>query len=82
MIFAKKLTPQSRVILLNSPHNPTGAVLSKMQVKEIVELAVEHDLWIVSDEVYDEMLFEGVDFASPLGFLKGADRECSGIVNF
>ena len=36
--------------------------------------SVEHDLWIVSDEVYDEMLFEGVDFASPLGFLKGADR--------
>ena len=72
--IAKKLTPQSRVILLNSPHNPTGAVLSNKQVKEIVELAVEHDLWIVSDEVYDEMLFEGVDFASPLGFLKGADR--------
>jgi arginine:pyruvate transaminase len=72
--IAKKLTPQSRVILLNSPHNPTGAVLSNKQVQEIVELAEEHDLWIVSDEVYDEMLFEGVQFTSPLGFPKGADR--------
>jgi arginine:pyruvate transaminase len=72
--IAKKLTPQSRVILLNSPHNPTGAVLSNKQVKEIVDLAVEHDLWIVSDEVYDEMLFEGVRFTSPLSFPKGDER--------
>jgi len=71
---AKKLTPQSRVILLNSPHNPTGSVLSNKQVQEIIELAEEHDLWIVSDEVYDEMLFDGVHFTSPLSFSKGDER--------
>jgi arginine:pyruvate transaminase len=72
--IASKLTPRSRAILLNSPHNPTGAVLSQQRVQDIVDLALKHDLWILSDEVYDEMLFDGARFTSPLSFPKVADR--------
>jgi arginine:pyruvate transaminase len=72
--IVSKLTPRSRAILLNSPHNPTGAVLSKQRVQDIVDLAQKHDLWILSDEVYDEMLFVGARFTSPLSFPNVADR--------
>ncbi|WP_414833940.1 pyridoxal phosphate-dependent aminotransferase [Afifella sp. YEN Y35] len=60
----KAITPRCRVLLLNSPHNPTGAVLSRDELKAIGEVCRRHDLWIVSDEVYEELVFEGA-FASP-----------------
>lgn len=53
------ITPRTRAIVLNSPSNPTGAVLPRELVERIVALAVAHDLLIVSDEVYDEIVFEG-----------------------
>jgi len=69
----KVITPRSRVLLLNSPHNPTGAVLSAEEIAEIGEVCVRHNLWIVSDEVYELMIFDG-KFASPLDRAELADR--------
>ncbi|MBB6016342.1 pyridoxal phosphate-dependent aminotransferase [Deinococcus radiopugnans] len=51
------VTPRTRALLLNSPYNPTGTVFSREELTEIVALAREHDLWIISDEVYDELYF-------------------------
>lgn len=59
------ITPRTRVLLLNSPSNPSGAVLSAREIAEIGAVCAEHDLWIISDEVYDEMVFGDVAFASP-----------------
>ena len=53
------ITPRTRAILVNSPGNPSGAVLDLAEVKALTELAARHDLWLISDECYDEMLFEG-----------------------
>ena len=53
------LTERTRLIVINSPANPTGAVFPAELVASIVELAAEHDLWVLSDEVYDELVFEG-----------------------
>jgi len=53
------ITPRTRLILLNSPHNPTGAVFSRAELTEIAALACEHDLLVVSDEVYEHLVFEG-----------------------
>lgn len=64
--IAARITPQSRVIFLNTPHNPTGAVLRAEEIAAIGRLAVDHDLWILCDEVYEDMVFKGVAFASPL----------------
>ena len=69
-----RITPRSRAILLNTPHNPTGAVLTQQDVREIGAVAKKHDLWIISDEVYEEMIFDGVPFASPLAEPDLADR--------
>ncbi len=63
---AARITPASRVLFLNTPHNPTGAVLRADDIAALGALAALHDLWIVSDEVYEDMIFPGVTFASPL----------------
>lgn len=71
---AARITPRSRVLFLNTPHNPTGAVLSAEDISALARLCVEHDLWILCDEVYEDMVFEGTHFASPLDDLALADR--------
>jgi len=50
-----KITPRTRAILLNTPHNPTGAVLTPAELNAICALAEKHDLWVISDEVYGDL---------------------------
>ncbi|MCB2135487.1 MAG: pyridoxal phosphate-dependent aminotransferase [Rhodobacteraceae bacterium] len=69
-----RLTPRSRAILLNTPHNPTGAVLTPADIAEIGALAIRRDLWLVVDEVYEDLVFDGVTFTSPLASPDLADR--------
>ena len=54
-----KITSRTRVILINSPQNPTGGVLTRSDLEHIANLAKERDLWIVSDEAYEDILFDG-----------------------
>ena len=72
--LAAAVTPRTRAILLNTPHNPTGAVLTRDDLVAIGAVAAAHDLWIVSDEVYEDLVFPGVPFTSPLDFVDLADR--------
>ena len=53
------VTPRTRLLLVNSPHNPTGTVLDPAELAAIAELAVEHDLVVVTDEVYEHLTFDG-----------------------
>jgi N-succinyldiaminopimelate aminotransferase len=53
------ITPRTRLLLLNTPHNPTGMVLSDDELRELSRLAVEHDLLVVSDEVYEHLTYDG-----------------------
>ncbi len=55
--LARAVTPRTRVIWINSPHNPTGAVLSRSEIEAICELCRRHDLWLVSDEVYEDFAY-------------------------
>jgi len=61
------ITPRTRVMVLNSPSNPLGAVISEKATRELVELAVRHDLWIISDECYEAFTFD-VPHISPARF--------------
>ena len=56
----KAITPHTKAILLNSPCNPTGAVLTREDVLAIAELVKKHDLWVLSDEPYDSIVYDGV----------------------
>ncbi len=55
---AEAITPNTKVVLLNSPSNPTGGVATPDDVRGIVDLAVDHDLWIISDEIYQEIIYD------------------------
>jgi N-succinyldiaminopimelate aminotransferase len=53
------VTDRTRLLLLNTPHNPTGTVLNRTELAAIAELAVERDLLVVTDEVYEHLVFDG-----------------------
>jgi len=55
----RAITPRTRLILLNSPHNPTGSVFTRDELAAIAALAVDKDLLVVTDEVYEHLVFEG-----------------------
>jgi N-succinyldiaminopimelate aminotransferase len=63
------ITPKTRLILLNSPHNPTGKVFGRSELELIAELCLEHDLLAVTDEVYEHLVFDGEHL--PLASLPG-----------
>jgi aspartate/methionine/tyrosine aminotransferase len=58
------ITPRTKAIMINTPGNPTGAVFPPELVKGLVDLAIEHDLYLVSDEVYEALVFEGQHFST------------------
>ncbi|MBC7120665.1 MAG: pyridoxal phosphate-dependent aminotransferase [Candidatus Methanosuratus sp.] len=61
----KRLTGRTRALMLNSPNNPTGAVMTEKEVRSAVELAEKHDLMVVSDEVYESLVYDGLRHVSP-----------------
>lgn len=58
-VFDAKLSPRTRMIILNSPGNPTGGVLSAPTLAHVAETARRHDIWILSDEIYFRLVYEG-----------------------
>jgi arginine:pyruvate transaminase len=54
---AAAVTPRTRVIWINTPHNPTGAVMTRDEMEAVAALSRKHDLWLVSDEVYEDLAF-------------------------
>jgi aspartate/methionine/tyrosine aminotransferase len=64
----ERITPRTRMIIVNSPNNPTGGVLSVSKLKVIADLADDHDLLILSDEIYDEIIYDGFETKSMASF--------------
>lgn len=61
----KAITPRSRLLILNSPCNPTGAVYTEAEFRELVDLAVRKGLFIISDEIYEKITYHGMKHHSP-----------------
>lgn len=68
------ITPKTRMLILNSPHNPTGGILTESDLRAIAELAVKHDLIVLSDEIYSRILYDGFEHISIVGFPGMAER--------
>ncbi|MCS7124183.1 MAG: pyridoxal phosphate-dependent aminotransferase [Candidatus Bathyarchaeota archaeon] len=68
------ITEKSRVMILNSPNNPTGAVFSRDELAAFAKIAVEHDLIVISDEVYEKILYDGVKHYCVASFPGMRDR--------
>jgi len=59
----EKVTPKTKLLMLNYPNNPTGATLSKKEVEDIAAFAIEHDLIVLADEIYDELTYDRDHFS-------------------
>ena len=68
------VTDRTRMILLNSPCNPTGAVFTPDEIQGILQIAVDNDLWIVSDEIYSRMVWVDWPHVSPASLPGGMER--------
>ena len=66
----RAITPRTRAIIVNSPSNPCGKVFTRAELEQIAALAEEHDLFILTDEIYEYFLFDGTEHVSP-GSLPG-----------
>ncbi|QZY28877.1 pyridoxal phosphate-dependent aminotransferase [Nocardioides coralli] len=64
------VTPRTRFVLLNSPHNPTGTVLTREELQAVADLAIEHDLVVITDEVYEHLVFDDHEHV-PIATLPG-----------
>ncbi len=54
-----KITDRTKMVIVNSPHNPTGGIIPKNDLHEIAELSLKHDFWVLSDEIYSRIVYEG-----------------------
>lgn len=69
-----KISSYTRMVMINTPHNPSGAVLTEQDLKTFQSLALEHDLLVLSDEVYERIIFDGINHQSVLQFPELAER--------
>ena len=74
--LASKITRKTRAIYVNSPNNPTGGVLTREDLARIAELCRERDLWLISDEAYEDVVYDG-EHVSPASFAGAYDRTIS-----
>lgn len=70
----RAVTPRTRALILNSPHNPTGMVASDAELAAIAAIAVEHDLLVITDEVYEQLVFDGHSHLPLAGYPGMAER--------
>jgi aspartate aminotransferase len=66
--------PDARLVVICNPCNPTGAVYAQDELEDLAEIAEEHDLWVLCDEAYDRIVYDGVEFVSALEVPALADR--------
>lgn len=69
----RRISKKTKMIIINSPHNPTGSVLEKHDLQAIADIAVNRDIWVLSDEIYSRVIYEGT-FESIAQFPEMRDR--------
>lgn len=61
--LARKISPRTRLLILNSPHNPTGSVLGRVQLEAIADMIAGRDIWVLSDEIYSQIIYDEEHFS-------------------
>jgi len=69
-----RITKATRMVIINTPHNPSGSILSESDLRELEQIAEQHDLLVLSDEVYERLIFDGATHQSVLRFPALANR--------
>ena len=73
--LAQALSPRTRMIILNSPHNPSGALISRAELDRLAALIRDRDIYVISDEVYEHLVFDGVPHVSCLLYTSPSPRD-------
>lgn len=76
------VTDKTRMLVLNSPSNPTGAIYSREELEALVAVAAEHDFYVMSDEIYEYLLYDGVTHHSPASFSEDAAERVITVAGF
>lgn len=76
----EKISNKTKLLVINSPSNPSGAVLSKQDLKAIADIAIDHDLYVLSDEIYEKIIYEKGHFS--IGSLDGMEERTITINGF
>jgi len=71
------ITPATRAIYVNSPHNPTGGVLHRSDIDRLAAIVIERGLWLISDEAYEDVLYDGAEHVSPASLPEMHERTIS-----
>lgn len=74
--FADALTERTRLVVINSPHNPSGALLQRADLQQLADLIRERDIYLLSDEVYEHLVFDGQSHCSVLAHEELYQRAC------
>ncbi|MFX1488291.1 MAG: pyridoxal phosphate-dependent aminotransferase [Promethearchaeota archaeon] len=70
----KKITDKTKMIIINSPHNPTGSVLNNKNLKILAEIALENNLWILTDEIYSNIVYDNLKYKTIASYPEMLDR--------
>lgn len=70
--FENAMTPRTKMVILNSPGNPTGSVYTRAEIESIIEVALTEDIFILSDEIYEKLVYDDVEHISPASISKEA----------
>ncbi len=73
-LLKKRITDRTKCLLINSPHNPTGMVFPKETIEEIISICIENNIYIVSDEVYDKLIYPDMQYTSFASYTQIKDR--------
>ncbi|MCH3909266.1 MAG: pyridoxal phosphate-dependent aminotransferase [Bacilli bacterium] len=76
----KAITPKTKALIINYPHNPTGAVLDEEAAKKIADVIIKHDLYLITDEIYSALSYEGKHFS--IASIDGIKERCIYINGF
>ena len=60
----RQITPRTKILIINSPHNPTGQVFERAELRKIANLAKQHDFWVIADDIYNYTLYDRADYVS------------------
>ncbi|MBP3730512.1 MAG: pyridoxal phosphate-dependent aminotransferase [Mailhella sp.] len=70
----KALTPKTRMLVLNTPSNPTGAAYSQQEIDAILQWCLDHDVFVIADEIYDQLVFDGKPASCSIWWQKHPDK--------
>lgn len=80
--LARAVTPRTRAMILNSPNNPSGQVFSRAELKALTALAQKKNFWIISDEAYESLVFDGAEQVSPASLSRDAAKRTVTVQTF